>query len=643
MITELFRPKNIGTCTIPNRLIVSAMVVNVCNDDGTLTDRFVQYHEEKAKGGWGLIITEDYGISADSKGYSNIPGLWDDAQIPKNKEFTDRIHSYGSKIFCQIYHSGKQKMPNVPGQAVAPSAIKDPLVQNMPRELTKEEIHGIVKEFGACARRVKEAGFDGLEIHAAHGYLIAQFLSYFINKRTDEYGGCFDNRCRFFDELYAEIRRNVGPDFPVTVRMSVNEYAPGGRKEAESYALARHFDELGVDAIHVSNGTYASDMEHSIITNMFADNAFNTDAAKQIKELVSCPVITVNKIHDPQLADTMLKMGKADFIAMGRESLADPYYPTKVKEGRFDEINFCIGCLQGCMAGMLTPGGHVTCLVNPRCCNEVEHELKKAEVSKNVVVVGAGPAGLMAARTAAQRGHRVTVYDKDTHFGGVFRSAAYPIGKGILSTVISSYRAQCEKLGVRFCMGCEATEEVLRQAKPDAIILATGSRPLVPGIDGIDGENVVYAEDVLLGKTDVKPGPVVVCGGGEVGGETAEFISQTNRDVTILEMRPAILADMFIGNMGSLLQHIQAQGIRAITNATVTAIEADRVVYKDADGNEASVPAATVVSAFGYRAYNPLEEVAKSVCADVRVVGSAVKAGNALTAIREGYLTGVEL
>ena len=325
-------------------------------------------------------------------------------------------------------------------------------------------------------------------------------------------------------------------------------------------------------------------MEHSIITNMFADNAFNTDAAQQIKSLVSCPVVTVNKIHDAQLADTMLKMGKADFIAMGRESLADPYYPTKVKEGRFDEINYCIGCLQGCMAGMLTPGGHVTCLVNPRCCNEVEHPFKEAETKKNVLVVG-----------------------------------------------------------VSFCMGTEVTADLLTAQKPDAIVLATGSRPLVPQIPGIAGKNVVFAEDVLLGNVDVKPGPVVVCGGGEVGGETAEVIAQTNHDVTILEMRPSILADMFIGNMGSLLQHIQANGIRSITNATVTAINETGVSYSDGEGKIHTIPAATVVSAFGYRAYNPLEETAKAACKEVHVVGSAVKAGNALVAIREGYLAGMAL
>ncbi|MBF7097670.1 FAD-dependent oxidoreductase [Alkalibacter mobilis] len=641
MFSELFTPQKIGNCTIKNRLVVPAMVVNVCNTDGTLTDRFIKYHEEKAKGGWGLIITEDYGVTAEGKGYDRIPGFYNDDQILRNQEFTDVIHNYGTKVFCQIYHAGKQKMANVEGTAIAPSAIKDPLAMNMPREITVEEIDGIVKAFGAAAKRAQIAGFDGVEIHAAHGYLIAQFLSHFINKRTDEYGGCFNNRVRFFDEIYTEVRKNVGYDYPVIVRMSVNEYVTGGRTEAESYALARHFDEIGVDAIHVSNGVYASDPEHHTISNMFADNAFNTDAAKQIKELVSCPIITVNKIHDPIIADTMIKMGKADFIAMGRPSLADPYLPNKTKDGKFDEINNCIACLQGCEEGVLT--GKVGCLVNPRCVNEVENDLSKVESSKKVMVIGAGPAGLMAARTAAQRGHKVTIFDKDSHFGGAFRAAGYPMGKGHLSGVISSYRQQCINLGVEIKMGLEVTDEIIKSEKPEAIVIATGSRPLTPQIFGIDGTNVLTAEDVLYGISDVKSGPVIVCGGGEVGGETAEFIAQTNRDVTLIEMRSQILSDMFPVNMISLIQHIHQLGIKIITNATVTAIGENCVTYKDSTGTAVTIPSETVVSAFGYKAYNPLEDVAKENCEEVYVVGSAVKAGNALVAIQEGYQAGLKL
>lgn len=635
MLSELFTEKKIGTCTIPNRLVVPAMVTNTCNTDGTLTDRFIRYHEEKAKGGWGLIITEDYGVTEAGKGYAWIPGFYNDEQIEKNLELTSAVHKHGSKIFCQIYHAGKQKFPGVPGDTVGPAAIKDPLAMNMPREITVDEIHQVVHAFGDAALRAKKAGFDGVELHAAHGYLLAEFLSPFINKRTDEYGGCFANRVRIFDEVYADVREKVGKDYPVIVRMSVNEYVIGGRTEIESYALARHFDELGVDAIHVSNGCYASDPNHHTISSMFAEHGFNAEAAGEIHSLVSCPVITVNKINEPNMADTLIKMGKADFISMGRTSLADPYFPVKAKEGRLEEINHCVTCLQGCFAEAMK--GNFTCLVNPRVTHEYEGEITKTDRPKKVLIVGAGPGGMMAARTAAQRGHEVTVYDKDSHFGGVFRSASYPMGKGELSSVISAYRAQCLKLGVRFKLGQEVTDKVLAEEQPEAVILATGSRPLMPPIKGIDGRNIVTAEDVLYGKTDVNPGPVVVCGGGEVGGETAEFIAQTNPDVTILEMRPAILTDMVFTNMKPTLQRMEDLRIRVCANATVQEISEESVTYKNAEGELITIPAATVVSAFGYRAYNPLEDIAKQHCKDVQVIGSAVKAGNALTAIHEGY------
>lgn len=287
--------------------------------------------------------------------------------------------------------------------------------------------------------------------------------------------------------------------------------------------------------------------------------------------------------------------------------------------------------------------GNFTCLVNPRCTREFEHDLSKADNTKNIMIIGAGPGGLMAARTAAQRGHNVTVYDKDTHFGGVFRSAVYPMGKGELSTVIFAYRKQCEVLGVTFKMGQEVSEDTIKEARPDTIVVATGSVPLTPPIEGINSENVVTAEDVLYGKKDVNQGPAVVCGGGEVGGETAEFIAQTNHDVTILEMKPAILTDMVVTNMIPTMERLHQQQIKIVTNATVSKINENAVSYKNADGDEITIPASTVVSAFGYKAYNPLENVAKENCNEIYVIGSAVKAGNALTAIQDGYQAGLKL
>lgn len=638
MLTELFTPAKIGNCEIPNRLIVPAMVVNLCTEDGMITERYIRYIEEKAKGGWGMIITEDYAVNENAKGYQFIPGLYNDAQIEGNKKLTETVHKYESRIFCQMYHPGRQSKHAVNGnvQPLAPSAIKDPFCMDLPKEMTREEIHQIVRDFGTTARRAKEAGFDGIEIHAAHGYLISSFLSPFTNKRVDEYGGCFENRTRILDEVYAAIRENVGNDFPVQVRISANEYLLGGRTEADTYELARHLDELGVDAIHVSNGMYASPIVRQIIAPMYTEHAFNMDAAEQVKKLVSCPVIVTNRINDPKMADTILKMGKADFIGMGRGSLADPHLPAKAKAGKFENIRYCIGCLQGCEAGLLA-GTCATCLVNPRVGREYENPMEKTASPKKVMIIGGGPAGLMAAETAAKIGHVVAVYEAKAQLGGQFRSAAFPPGKGELSTFVSSLRKSLEDLKVPVHTGTEVTEDLIRAEKPDVVIIATGAKPLVLPIEGIHGANVVTAEDVLLGNVDVKPGPVVVCGGGEVGGETAHFLTQTCQDITLIEMRDDILNDMFPLMRMCLMDYIKEGGIKVLTGAKVASITEDAVSYTDADGNLKSVPAATVVSAFGYKAYNPLEETVRKYCDNVKVVGCAVKAGNALTAVREGY------
>ena len=638
MMTKLFTSAKIGTCEIPNRLIVPAMVVNYCSEDGKVTEQYIKYMEEKAKGGWGLIITEDYAVNENAKGYQFIPGLYNDDQVEGNRKLTESVHKYDSKIFCQMYHPGRQCSHAVNGnvQPVAPSAIKDPICMDMPREISVEEIQQIVKDFGSCARRAKEAGFDGIEIHAAHGYLISEFLSPFTNKRVDEYGGCFENRTRILDEIYACIRENVGDDFPVQVRISANEYLLGGRTEADTYELVRHLDELGIDAIHVSNGMYASPIIFQIIAPMYTKHALNIEVAEQVKKLVSCPVIVTNRINDPKMADTILEMGKADFIGMGRGSLADPYLPAKAKAGRFENIRYCIGCLQGCEGGILA-GGCATCLVNPRVGREYEDPMNKTDNVKKVMIIGGGPAGLMAAETAALKGHVVKLYEASDHLGGQFRSAAFPPGKGELSTFVSSIRRGLSDLGVTVKMSTPVTEEILAEEKPDAVIIATGAKPLAPPIKGIDGKNVVFAEDVLLGKADPQPGPVVVCGGGEVGAETAHFMSQLFHDITLVEMRDDILMDMSPLMKIQMMDYIRETGIKVLTGAKVSAISDSAVAYTDSEGNTHSLPAATVVSAFGYKAYNPLEEAVRKTCGEVYVVGCAVKAGNALIAIKEGY------
>lgn len=581
MITKLFTPMKVGNCTIPNRLVVPAMVTNYCDEDGFLTDRYMAYIEEKAKGGWGMIITEDYSVTPHGKGYQYIPGFYKDEHVALNKELTRRVHEHGSKIFCQMYHPGRQSSHAVNGnvQPLAPSGTKDPICMDLAREMTVEEIHTLVEDFGQAARRCKESGFDGIELHCAHGYLLAEFLSSYVNKRVDQYGGCFDNRVRIVDE---------------------------------------------------------------IIAPMFTKHALNMEAAANVKKVVKIPVILANRINEPGMADILLEMDKCDFVGMARGSLADPYLPVKAKEGKFDQINYCIGCLQGCEGPLLT-GGCVTCLVNPRVGREYETDLTKTTQPKKVMVIGGGPAGLVAARTAAIKGHDVSLYEASSHLGGQFRSAAYPIGKGELSTTTSSYRANLEALNVPVHLNSEVSEEMIQEIKPDAIILATGAKPMVPPIKGIDGKNVFTAEDMLLGKYDISNGPIVVCGGGEVGGETAHYLAEKNHDVTLLEMQPDILNDMMIMTKVCLLEMIQKAGIKVKTQFKVKEITETAVIGEDASGNSVSIPAVQVISAFGYKSYNPLEEIAKKYCKEVYVIGGAKQAGGAIPATKEGLEVGLKL
>ena len=642
MLNDLFSPIKIGTCEIPNRLVVPAMVTNYCNYDGTITDRYISYMEEKARGGWGLIITEDYCVQPAGKGYSRIPGLYNDEQVAGSKKLCDTIHQYDSKIFCQMYHPGRQTTPAANGgeTPVAPVNDKDPMCRFQAREMTVDEIHQLVADFGSAAGRAKQAGFDGIELHCAHGYLLAEFLSPAANRRVDEYGGCFDNRVRIVDEIMAAMREQVGPDFPIQVRISSSDLVPGGRTIAETLELARHLEEIGFAAINCSNGMYASRAVNQIIAPMFTDHALNMDRSDRIRQVVDIPVLLSNRVNDPKMADTLIKMGVCDAVCMGRGSLADPYLPNKARAGKFENIRYCIGCLQGCEMPLFLDDV-VTCLVNPRVGREFENDLEKVPEPKKIMVVGAGPAGLVAAETAAMRGHDVTVFEASDHLGGQFRSAAYPVGKGELTTFVSQLRQNLGELGVEIKMGSAVDENLIVSEKPDAIIIATGAKPLMPPIPGIDGANVVKAEDVLLGNVEIADGPIVVCGGGEVGAETAHFISRLNGNVTILEMQDGICLDMMPMTKECLMDMMAEAHIKGHTSATVSSIDETGVTYRDAEGTEHTVPAQQVVASFGYKAYNPLEDVARAHCSDVHVVGCAVKAGNAVTATREGYEAGL--
>ncbi|MEL7657754.1 MAG: FAD-dependent oxidoreductase, partial [Bacillota bacterium] len=564
-------------CVIPNRLVVTAMVTNFNNEDGTLTEQFIKYHEEKAKGGWGLIITEDYAVSPNAKGYKFIGGLYNDDQIESSKRLTNTIHKYDSKIFCQIYHPGRQASHFVNGgvQVVAPSAIPCPWCRELPREITVDEIHEIIGQFGDTALRAKKAGFDGVEVHSAHGYLLAQFLSPYSNKRVDEYGGCFENRIRILKEVIADIRSKVGADFPVIVRISGDESVEGGRTIAETRALAIEIEDMGFDAIHVSSGVYG-DYNRGVVSTMYQEHGWAVEFAEEVKKLVDIPVITVNRINEPKMADAIITMGKADFVGMGRGSLADPHLPNKAKSGDFEAIRYCIGCLQACVMHLLM-GNEISCVVNPEIGQEYKTDYTKVDAPKKVMVVGAGPGGLEAAMIASKRGHNVTIFEKKDDIGGQFKSAAYPPCKGELATFTSWIRRELNKLGVEIKLNTNVTEKSIREFNPDAIVLATGGEPVKFDIKGIDKDHVVFAEDVLLGKVPTND-LIVVCGGGEVGGETAAALALEEKNVSVVEMLPEMLKELDSIQTIELTGILNKYGVKRHLNTKVVEITDTSVV-----------------------------------------------------------------
>lgn len=640
MLDNLFSKGKIGDCEIKNRLVVTAMVTNYCDNKGMATERYIRYHEEKAKGGWGLIITEDYAINAHCMGYERIAGLYDDSQIESHKQLTDRVHKYGTKIFAQIYHGGRQSHSGVNGgvQPIAPSAIPCPWCRELPKEMTKADIHRIVEEFGECARRVKAAGFDGIELHAGHGYLLAEFMSTYANKRTDEYGGCLDNRVRIIKEILDEMRANVG-DFPIIIRFSADEDMPGGRDIAETRVLAKLFEEWGFDGLHVSGGVYG-DFNKGIVSPMYVNHAWLVNCAEEVKKIVHIPVITVNRINDPRMADGLIEMKKADFVGMGRGSLADPFLPKKAKAGKLNDIRYCIGCLQGC-TGALYVGGPVTCLVNPSVGLEYKTDYSKVANPKNIAVIGAGPAGLTTAITAARRGHHVTLFEAKDKTGGQFISAAYPPAKGEFTTFISWANKQLKDYGVNVLLNTKATVEMIKAGHYDEVVVTTGGTPVVPPIPGIDLPHVQLAEDVLVGRVAIGDN-CIIAGGGEVGCETAAHLASIQKGATIVEMKPQLMEELDGVNKEFLSRILNKFHVSSYTSTKVLEIKEKSVVVETPEGQK-ELPCDSVVVAMGYKPNATLADELEAVNIHVHKIAGAVKTSNALIANKEGFELGMKL
>jgi len=523
---------------------------------------------------------------------------------------------------------------------VAPSPIPCPISINLPRELTVEEIGEIEDLFAQAALRAKEAGIDTVELHGAHGYLMAQFMSRYSNTRTDAYGGDLAGFLRFPLNVIQKVRKKVGPDYPIIFRLSADEKVPGGRGLQESKVMAKYLEQAGVDALHVSAAVYGS--VRFTVPPMSVPPGINVEAAAEIKKVTSVPVIAVGRIHDPYMAEGFLEQGFADLIALGRPSIADEDYPKKVSgaDGGLEDLRCCISCNQGCISRVFM-GQPVSCLVNPAAGREEEMALVMADQPKIVLIIGGGPGGMEAARVAALRGHEVHLYEKESRLGGQLNLASMAPCKQEFAKVVRYLSTQVKKTGVNLHLNTEATRETVSQIKPDVIIIATGSVPLRPNIPGLDQTNVATAWDVLKG--EARPGRnSLIIGGGLVGAETADFLAQfRGRKVTLVEMLPDIAGDMGGDSRHFLLERLKEKGVAIITGAEVKRVQDDSVILA-CNGQEQCISGFDVfVLALGSRPQDDVAlELKDTVEADhIFLIGDVKEPRKAIDAIREGAET----
>lgn len=638
---HILAPGKIGNLTLKNRLIVTAMVTNYCNGDALPSERLIRYMEEKARGGWGLIITEDYAISPQAKASKNLMGLWSNDQIEPNARFVNRVHQAGGKICAQIFHAGRQSSYAAIGeQPVAPSAVREPTCNDVPRELTIDEIQGIISDFAEAAVRAQKAGFDMVEIHGAHGYLLDQFMSPFANKRGDCYGGSVENRMRFPLEVTRAVRKAVGKDYPISYRLNVSDEVKGGVFPNGAAILARLLEKEGVDLLNCSQGMYVT--REAIIPPTAKEPGCFQDNAKVIRDAVSIPVSAVGRINDPYLADSIIESGKSDFISMGRASLADPWFPNKIMDGRVDEIIKCIACCQGCI-GQSMKGMAIGCTVNPKTGYEGAYKELSEENRKKIAIIGAGISGCEAAIAAAERGHEVSLYEQSDKIGGQWNIASVPNDKDDFSSFVYWQKIELDKLKVKTNLEYKGTLQDIIATHPDELVIATGSLSLRPPISGLAKSPVVLdARDVLAGDVAVF-GKVIVMGGGMVGCEVADFLATQKCKVTIVEMKDDIAQDAEPSPRKYLMRSLEENGVEVFTNTKVVAVDGNTMTAMRDDEEIIFAGADAIVLALGARSFNPFESELESYRGSVHVIGDAQSVKNGLENIREAYEFGMQI
>ncbi len=634
-LSLLFAPMMIGKMKLKNRIVGVATATGLAPDD-EVTDSLKQLYAARARGGAGLIVTE--GCAVDSFNPDFNLGIFDDKFIAGLRELVETVHRNGAAIGIQIIHYGRQWPPGAsvtPSLVlVAPSAIPWSPSTQVPKELTIAEIEQIEQKFVEAARRAKKAGSDMVELQAAHGYLINQFFSPLSNQRRDNYGGDLRGRTRFAVEIIRRIKETLGPDLVLSCRLNGAENVPGGLALEEMKAIASLLAEAGLDMLSISAGVYGS--YPSIIPPYDMPEGCYVDYAEGIKSVVSIPVVVAGRITDPHLAEEILRKEKADLIGLGRVLIADPEWPNKARRGELDEIRKCLGCNR-CLDSVDI--NRFQCTVNPTVGNEKEFEILAASKPKEVMVVGGGLAGLEAARTAASRGHKVSLYEESGELGGQWKLAAVPPHKQSFRELVSCLSRQAEKAGVRIELGKKVTAAIIEEKRPDVVIIATGALPLIPAIPGAMQSGVLTAWDILNGHSHLG-GTALVIGGNSLGLEVADFLSESGTKVTVVELERRIGRDMSSTVKWHLLHRLKGKGVKIVASTEVREIMREGIVVATEKGNEIWQGYDAIILALGSKSRNELTSEVQGKVREVYVIGDAFKPRQALDAILDGNLIG---
>ncbi|HPN85480.1 MAG TPA: FAD-dependent oxidoreductase [Smithella sp.] len=638
---HLFSPFTINGMTLKNRAVMPPMATGYGNADNTVSERLLAYLERRAQGGTGLIITEVCAVDPRGKGFPNEIGVWSDDFIGALSRIPAALHRHGAKAALQLHHAGRETFEAVLGKKPeAPSAIPSAVLGQPCEAMSLERIAEIVRAFAQAAGRARQAGFDSVELHGAHGYLLNQFLSPFSNNREDEYGGSEENRMRFILEVIAAARKAVGDDFPLWIRISADEMVRGGYDFSLMRRLAPRMVTAGVDAIHCSVGVYSTPGGLSI-ASMDTEPGFNLFRARALKEVVSVPIIGVGRINDPAMADQAIARGDADLISFGRQHLTDPDFIEKARRGSLEDIRRCTACNQGCIERLSFEMKSTTCSFNPECGREYKGPVLPAGTPKKVWVIGAGPAGLSAALVLAARGHQVEVFEKESQPGGQLLSASRPPHKAVFMDWVNWALRRLKQWSVPLHCSHPVSADDIKKAAPDAVIVASGAYPVTASIPGLKSELVADARDVLTGNIKLA-GPAVVLGAGYVGMETADYLLANGIAVTVLEMQTLPPVNRFSAHGYWLHKRIKDSGGKIIFGARVLGIENNIVRYVQAD-KPSEEKASLIVTAMGAKSENTLEDVLNALAVPYRVVGDARSPRRILEAIHEGYKAGEEI